>query len=51
MPELLKPVLVRAREAVIEETKIEAENSAINMVLTRLAAQQGHQGTFIVIYM
>ncbi len=45
MSDFLEPLLVRAREAAVEEAKVEAENSAINTISKQLAAQQAHQGT------
>ncbi|XP_064400448.1 adenylate kinase 9-like [Halichondria panicea] len=44
MSDFLEPLLVRAREAAVEEAKVEAENSAINTISKQLAAQQAHQG-------
>ena len=44
MSDLLEPVLLKAKEAAIEEAKIDAENTAINTISTQLAAQQAHQG-------
>ena len=43
MSDHLEPVLARAREAAVEEAKIEAESSAINTI----SKQQAHQGQYL----
>ncbi len=46
MSDHLEPVLARAREAAVEEAKIEAESSAINTI----SKQQAHQGQYLCMY-
>lgn len=46
MSDLLEPIMLKAREAAIEEAKIDAENTTINTISAQLAAQQAHQGVY-----